>query len=599
MRGRMRFVLVLAVLLASGAVVVADASAAPLTFAISDDAAQRAFPSELTSAKAIGIGAARAYVGWADVATRRPVHPRDPADPAYDWAQADADMARYQAAGLAVWIAFWRTPSWASGTANPAAWATNPQDLEDFAFAVATRYPQVDVFIDWNEPNVTMYATPNTIAAYEPMARAVYAGVKAAHPGAEVIAGNLARYRDNGRDPVLWATALRADQVPMDAFGIHPYPDVDEPLADRSPRTRIDLFDVPALARIVGVPVAVTEFGWSSQLAGLANQASWTAQAIDVARCTPGLSQFVFWGFHDHPVPAGQTPDPWVTYGWLDATGAAKPVYTAAAAALAGTPDCTTIGEASGAPAGWPATSTIPPPDSAPVCSDAALSVVAGGSASADLGCTDADGDSLGYVVSAPPVNGTLAHAGSLFTYAPNAGFAGTDTFAVAVHDGVDVTAFTVTVSVSAPVADPVVTPPVAELVADPLVADPLVVLPAVAPPPAAAAPPALPRLRGRLSYARGVASIPLACDGVGASCVATVRLSATVRGVRRMLGTRTVSLGAGTSRTFRLSLRSSGRKALRAVAGTTVSLRVGLTTDGNGMRATTTTARLRVIANV
>jgi hypothetical protein len=584
-------VLVLAMLLASGAVSAAVASAAPLTFAISDDAAQRAFPSELASAKGIGFGAARAYVSWADVATRRPARPRDPADPAYDWAQTDADVARYGAAGLAVWIAFWRTPTWASGSTDPAAWARSPQDLEDFAFAVATRYPQVSVFMDWNEPNVKLYATPNTIAAYEPMARAVYAGVKAAHPAAEVIAGNLARYRDNGRDPVVWATALRADHVPMDAFGIHPYPDVAKPLADRSPRTRIDLFDVPALARIVGVPVAVTEFGWSSQLAGLENQASWTAQAIDVARCTPGLSQFVFWGYHDHPVPAGQTPDPWVQYGWLDATGAPKPVYSVGAAALAGTPDCSTIGQAAGAPTGWPATNTITPPDTAPVCTDAGMSVVAGGSVSADLACSDADGDSLSYVVTAAPASGTLTHAGSVFTYTPNAGFAGTDTFSVAAHDGVDVTPFTITVAVSAPAAEPVVAPPVAELIADPLV-----VVPAVAPPVAVAAvvpAPAVTRLHGRLSYARGVASIPLLCDGLSSSCAATVRLSATLHGAQRVLGARTVSLAPGASRTFRLLLATSGRKALRAAAGTTVALRVGLTT--NGARATATTVRLRI----
>ena len=248
-----------------------------VTFAISDDAAQRAFPAELTSARGIGIGAARAYVGWADVATRRPARPRDPSDPAYSWAQTDADMARYAAAGLAIWIAFWRTPAWASGSSDVAVWPQKASDLGDFAFAVAKRYPQVKVFMDWNEPNLKTYAKPNTIAAYEPMARAVYAGVKAASPNAEVIAGNLGKYRDNGRDPVLWATTLRADRVPMDAFGIHPYPDDAKPLSARAPRSRIDLFDVPALARIVGVPVAVTEFGWSSLLAGADNQATWTA----------------------------------------------------------------------------------------------------------------------------------------------------------------------------------------------------------------------------------------------------------------------------------------------------------------------------------
>ena len=202
----------------------------PVTFAISDDAAQRAFPSELTSARGIGISAARAYIGWANVASRRPAQPRNPSDSAYDWTLPDADMARYGAAGIAVWIAFWETPAWASGSTDTAVWPVKASDLGDFAYAVARRYPQVKVFMDWNEPNLKAYAKPNTIVAYEPMARAVYAGVKAANPSAEVIAGNLGKYRDNGRDPALWAATLRADGVPMDSLGIHPYPDGVKPL---------------------------------------------------------------------------------------------------------------------------------------------------------------------------------------------------------------------------------------------------------------------------------------------------------------------------------------------------------------------------------
>jgi Bacterial Ig domain len=475
MASRVRVLVPLGVLvaLAAGVVGVAHSSSVPnaVTFAIADDAAQRAFPAELTSARSIGIGAARAYVGWADIATRRPVQPRNPADAAYDWTVTDADMARYGAARLPVWAAFWRTPAWASGSSDVAVWPANPKDLEDFAFAVAKRYPQVKVFMDWNEPNLKAYAKPNTIAAYEPMARAVYAGVKAASPSAEVIAGNLGRYRDNGRDPVLWAATLRADGVPMDAFGIHPYPDVAKPLSSRAPRYRIDLFDLPALARIAGVPVAVTEFGWSSMLAGAANQAAFTAQAIDVARCTPGLSEFVFWGYHDHPVPAGQTPDPWVTYGWLDATGAPKPVYDAGRSALAGTPDCLAVAQTAGAPAGWPDANTIPPTNYGPVCTDAALSSVAGASVSSDVQCTDPEGDSLGYLITTQPVHGTVSASGSVVTYTPTTGFTGSDTFTVTARDVVNTTPIIVSVSVTAPVtptpdasASVSLTPPVTTL---------------------------------------------------------------------------------------------------------------------------------------
>jgi hypothetical protein len=567
-------VLALAALCVLGAGSVARAATTPVTFAIADDAAQRVFPSELASAHAVGIGAARAYVGWADVATSRPANPRNPADPAYHWAQTDADMSRYASAGLAVWIALWRTPAWASGSSDPAVWPLHASDLGDFAFAVATRYPQVHVFMDWNEPNLKSYAKPNTIEAYEPMARAVYAGVKAAHPTAEVIAGNLGKYRDNGRDPAAWAVTLRADGVPMDAFGIHPYPEVKKPLSARSPRNRIDLFDVPALARLAGVPVAVTEFGWSSQDAGAANQAIWTAQAIDVARCTPGLSQFVFWGYHDHPVPAGQVPDPWVTFGWLDASGQPKPVYAAASAALASTPDCAAVAQTAGAPAGWPDSNTIPPTNTAPVCADVSLSTTSGVGASADVACADADGDPLAYSVATPPVAGTLSQVGSVFGYLPNAGFAGAETILVAASDGIASTPFTVTVSVAPAPAAPLAL----AVEAAPAAAPPVV--PAVASSSAASH---LALSGGLATMAKGVVSLRLRCVGDALGCTGRASLSATLHGRQRALGSRAIVVRSRAAQTFRVSVTETGRKALRAFAGRTIALRVIVTSEARG----------------
>ncbi len=195
-----------------------------IPFAISDDAAQRAFPAQLVVARSLGLSSARAYIDWSAIATARPAQPRDPNDPAYDWSTVDADMARYTGAGLTVQFAFWRVPAWANGGAEPNTWPLAAQDLGDFAYAAALRYPQVRLFYDWNEPNTRMFAVPNTVEAYEPMARAVYAAVHEANPRALVAAGNLARYRDAGRDPAAWAARLRANGVPMDLFGIHPVP---------------------------------------------------------------------------------------------------------------------------------------------------------------------------------------------------------------------------------------------------------------------------------------------------------------------------------------------------------------------------------------
>ncbi len=63
-------------------------------------------------------------------------------------------------------------------------------------------------------------------------------------------------------------------------------------------------------------------------------------------------------------MPLGVQPDPWVRYGWLDATGQPKPVFHAAFDSLRLPLDCAAVGAAAGAPAGWPDRSTIPFPDS-------------------------------------------------------------------------------------------------------------------------------------------------------------------------------------------------------------------------------------------
>src|SRR5258705_3369990 len=103
-------------------------------FAISDDAAQRAFPYELLAARAVGVSAARQYVDWAAIAPQRPAQPRDPRDPAYDWSALDADVARYGRAGLSVQLAFWHVPAWANGGAGPHPWALPVPDLGAFPY---------------------------------------------------------------------------------------------------------------------------------------------------------------------------------------------------------------------------------------------------------------------------------------------------------------------------------------------------------------------------------------------------------------------------------------------------------------------------------
>jgi hypothetical protein len=181
-------------------------------------------------------------------------------------------------------------------------------------------------------------------------------------------------------------------------------------------------------------------------------------------------------------------------------------------------------------------------------------------------------------VVRTPPANGTLVHAGSSFTYVPNTGFGGVDTFTAAAGDGLLSTPFTVTVAVT-------VAAPLAAPAPEPTVESAGAVQPAAATAPAArtlatASAPAIPLLAGSATMARGTVSIRLRCPTSDTACTGSARLSATLRGRLRSLGTRAVTLAAGESASIRVSIPPATSAALRGLAGRTIPLRVVVMDD-------------------
>jgi hypothetical protein len=102
------------------------------------------------------------------VATRRPAHPQDPADPAYDWTLYDRAVRYASQSGIQVIFTILFTPSWANGGAARNVPPKNYNDLRNFAYAAAERYsgryipvdetgetalPAVKKWLAWNEPN--------------------------------------------------------------------------------------------------------------------------------------------------------------------------------------------------------------------------------------------------------------------------------------------------------------------------------------------------------------------------------------------------------------------------------------------------------------
>jgi hypothetical protein len=213
---------------------------------------------------------------------------------------------------------------------------------------------------------------------------------------------------------------------------------------------------------------------------------------------------------------------------------------------------------------------------SAPACTDVSLAMTNASSAGADLGCADADGD----FVDQAPLNGTVSQSGSgsTITYVPNPGFVGTDTFTMIADDGARQTPITVSAHVSA--AAPVVTPPV--------VTPPAVIQPVVTP--------KAPKVSGAVTLKGGAVTLALGCADTTTSCKASVGLSTTIGGKKVDLGSKSITIKPGTDGTLKVTLSGAARKALKAFAGKTITVKVAVkTTNPKTGKTTTATKALKV----
>lgn len=167
----------------------------------------------------------RINVGW--VAPNTPRRPpgfdaRNPADPAYNFANADASIKAASSRGLDVLALFVGAPRWAEGPDRPAdappgTWRPDPAALRDYGVALARRYsgsfpdpaepgrslPAVRSFQVWNEPNLSIYLTPQWAGRravspvhYRRMLSAFYGGVKSVRRDALVVTAGTAPFGD-------------------------------------------------------------------------------------------------------------------------------------------------------------------------------------------------------------------------------------------------------------------------------------------------------------------------------------------------------------------------------------------------------------------
>lgn len=314
------------------------------------------------------------YWGYGPVAVakRRPADPKNPADPAYDWATYDRAVQYANEAGLKILFSIWGTPDWANGGRGARVAPSKALDLQNFAYAAARRYsgtylgpdgrllPPIRHWLAWNEPNNPAFLLPQytrqqgkwvvaSAAAYAKICTAIYTGVHlTAYAGEKVACGGTSPRGNNApgsiRPSVSPAAFLRTmaktPLVKFDAWAHHPYygQSSEEP-GKEPPRpssgaasTAVTLGNINSLiaevTRLYGNKrIWITEYGYQTQPPDRqfgvtwVNQAKYLRTSYTIARANPRIEMFIWFLIRDEPNLGG-----WQS-GVMDAKGKKKPSY--------------------------------------------------------------------------------------------------------------------------------------------------------------------------------------------------------------------------------------------------------------------------------
>ena len=313
--------------------------------------------------------------GPGGVANKRPAHPADPSDPAYDWSRYDEAVKRAAGANVRVLLTIVGTPAWANGGKPPQYAPTSASTLRAFAYAAAQRYsgtfldtgsgavlPRVDLWLAWNEPNNPVFLRPQfarvdgrwtvaAAAAYARICNAVYSGIHAAGGPEQVACGATAPRGNNepassrpSISPLLFLrSAKKMGLRTFDAWAHHPYygNPRQTPATHDLTGSAIELGNIGELISVVTElygkkPIWITEYGYETNPpdalfgVGWSTQAAYLRQAYELARANPRIDLFTWFLLEDSP-----SPDGWQS-GLITATGRRKPSFSAFASLRAG-----------------------------------------------------------------------------------------------------------------------------------------------------------------------------------------------------------------------------------------------------------------------
>jgi len=186
--------------------------------------------TQLERIRAAGAKYVEIRIDWSSVApsgstTPTGFQPTDPADPNYNWAIYDSQIKAAASAGLKPLVDISSAPLWAEGSGRGSAargtYKPSPSALANFATAAAQRYsgsfeglPRVQYWAVWNEPNLNIFLSPQTVnkkpfapSWYRSMLNAAADALHAVHANNVVIGGETA--------PFGFTTATRTQTMPL------------------------------------------------------------------------------------------------------------------------------------------------------------------------------------------------------------------------------------------------------------------------------------------------------------------------------------------------------------------------------------------------
>jgi hypothetical protein len=369
----------------------ADA-AAPLTLGV-DTYGALGNPSVrdpwIAQAATEGASFVRVSLGWSAVApATRPsgFRDRDPGSPYYNWSAIDSMVRAVAAKRLTMLMVVSGAPQWGEGSHRPAgtapgSWRPSPQPFGRFAHAAALRYsgrwpdplapghylPRVRFWEAWNEPNLSLYLTPQwtrtggrwTPASpniYRHLLNAFYSGIKIVSRKNVVVAGATAPFGDLNpgqprMQPVTFVRTLLClrgarltsagckDRAHFDVLDHHPF-DIGGPLKPALDAGDVATPDMGKLTRLLraagrGGTIAprgrkrvwATELLWESRPPAPEGvppqqQAHWLEQALYVL-WRAGVDTIFWLQIVDDPPPHG------LAAGLYFGSGRAKPAATA------------------------------------------------------------------------------------------------------------------------------------------------------------------------------------------------------------------------------------------------------------------------------